>query len=213
MLLHVLIISTDQVSARQLSEQLMTHRCRVDLASTARQALDYLRRHRSADYGYHLVISDEQLDVAAGLDIIYDAYRMDPRTVGCLVVTPSEEHTPKFIQQARERGCRHIVPAPVEFGRIKAIIDELASRINTTARMSAAAPATTTQRIRRSVTGRLTRSEMQSTTQRHTKKLGSDARFVRCQHCDRAFAVPHRNTNFETPCIHCGGMNQVMKEA
>ncbi|MHC5068843.1 MAG: hypothetical protein ACYTF0_09680 [Planctomycetota bacterium] len=164
--LHILFFANDLTTYRHLIDRLESERHRIDSIDSLRGALDLLRRHRNAGFGYHLLIVEEDLANANGLDLIDDAHR----------------------SRITAETLAHVDPA---------------------ARLNAGAPATGTQRIRRAVTGRLTRNDISRTTERTTKRIGSDSRFVKCHACHKAFAVPIRDEDFEAPCIHCGSVNHV----
>jgi DNA-binding response OmpR family regulator len=63
-----------------------------------------------------------------------------------------------------------------------------------------------TQRIRRSITGSYSADEGERTT----SHISTSMQQVRCAHCAQVFAVPRRPDEYNTVCVHCGQLNRIL---
>jgi CheY-like chemotaxis protein len=114
----ILVVDDDQDTCASLSDIIADLGYRVDVAHDGLAALELSRRHL-----YGLALLDYRMPGMDGVELYGHLKQVRADTVGVLVTAFAGHAT---VQAAVHAGIRQVVPKPVDFGHLIALIEEVA---------------------------------------------------------------------------------------
>lgn len=121
--IRVLVAAPHDGETRKLAHFFMTRNCITDVEDDARRAERLAGDALGGGRAYHLVIADERLPGADGLDLLGRIRAGSPDS-RCVLLTGADHHD-TLRTTAAPLGIRHVLPKPVDFSQIQEILDRV----------------------------------------------------------------------------------------
>ena len=129
--LHILLVDDRPDGVVLLSEFLVSRRHRVQVCTSAIDALALVQRHRTQD-PYHLVVSDLNMPGMDGI-AFFAELRRRKEDVDLALLTDSPTQALSVRGDAARLNCRTVLEKPVDLFQVDALLNGVSARVEATA--------------------------------------------------------------------------------
>ncbi len=126
--LDILVVDDRPETVRFLTEFLIQRCRRVDVASSAREAMTAVTRRKAAGERYHLVISDFVMAEADGLALLREL-RGRQDEVPFVFATGYRQLNPAFEPEAKRLGALAILDKPIDLRQVEDLLNSVTANV------------------------------------------------------------------------------------